>query len=238
MRTTSTNDKIYLGKQAGIEIFKEIKNAKKSVKIVSPYLSPAYVQELIKLNAKGKNITLITADNITNSTSAYSDFKASDLVKTDKIFDENLERKRKVGILFSLGVVLLSSIIFSMSFSIFSLFYFSIVLFFVSMISLSYFYLIKSYKIVYNSLFKIKVFDSKSGDKPWSTKLVHSKIFIIDDIICFLGSANFTYSGFETHYETVIKVEDFNAIKDISDEIERLYNSNDFRVKGVEEWMI
>jgi len=44
MRTTSNKSHIYIGKQAGLEIIKEIKNAKKSVKIVSPYTSPDYVK--------------------------------------------------------------------------------------------------------------------------------------------------------------------------------------------------
>ena len=61
------------------------------------------------------------------------------------------------------------------------------------------------------------------------------KIFVIDEEIANLGSANFTYSGFKTHYETVIKVFDKNATIDISKEVEALYNSNDLRTKEFEE---
>ena len=92
------------------------------------------------------------------------------------------------------------------------------------------------YSFKYKPIFRIKVFDSASGKNPRSTELIHSKIFVIDEEIAFLGSVNFTYSGFKTHYETMIKVEDSKAVKDISQEVERLYNSKDLREKRVEEW--
>ena len=61
MRTISNRDGIYIGRKAGAEILKKIKGARKSVKIVSPYLSASFVQELIKLRKEGREITLITA---------------------------------------------------------------------------------------------------------------------------------------------------------------------------------
>ena len=82
MRTFSNKDSIYIGKEAGKEILSEIKNAKKSVKIVSPYTSPDYIKELISLHKKGVDVTLITCDKITES--SYSDFRVSDLIKKEK----------------------------------------------------------------------------------------------------------------------------------------------------------
>ena len=64
MKTVSNKDIIYIGRQAGDEIIKEIRKAKKSVKIVSPYLSEFYIRELIDLSNQKKDITLITSDNI------------------------------------------------------------------------------------------------------------------------------------------------------------------------------
>ncbi len=64
---------------------------------------------------------------------------------------------------------------------------------------------------------------------------MHAKIFVIDDKIVFLGSANFTYSAFNTHYETVIKVEDQKAIKDIIKEVEELYNSKELASISINE---
>jgi len=44
--------------------------------------------------------------------------------------------------------------------------------------------------------------------------------------LLFLGSLNFTYSGFKPTMKTLIKIEDINAVNDISKEVESLYESN------------
>ena len=88
----------------------------------------------------------------------------------------------------------------------------------------------------YSTIFKIKVFDSKSGENPRSTELIHSKIFVIDESLAFLGSLNFTYSGFKKHYETVIQIEDKQAVNAISKEVDSLYHSEIFREKSIREW--
>ena len=59
---------------------------------------------------------------------------------------------------------------------------------------------------------------------------------MIDGKICFLGSANFTWSGFRTHYETIIKVEDIKAINDINQEIENLFVSKELAAKDIQKW--
>ena len=239
MKTKSNNDSIYIGREAGKEIHEKIRNAKSSVKVVSPYLSADYIKDLIVLHQNGIEVMLITCDKISDS--AYSDFKVSDLVKQEKTFDEKLKHKRKIGIIMSLTAFLL---IFLISISAiianhnlfnlaFKLGFFGCV---ISLGSFSYFFFIKPYKIECKPIFRIKVFDSHSGRNPESTELIHSKIFIIDEEVAFLGSVNLTYSGFKTHYETAIKIEDPAAVKEISEEIERLYHSSELAAKSVEDW--
>jgi phosphatidylserine/phosphatidylglycerophosphate/cardiolipin synthase-like enzyme len=234
MITQSNNDYIYIGKEAGKEILHEIRHAKKSVKIVSPYLSPDYVKELIKLHREGKQVTLITCDKIGET--AYSDFKISDLIEKKEIHD-NKASKLKKRLLKSSMWLGIAALIFGISAFFFTpLFVFAGVLMLASFISLISFSFISGYTYKYDPIFRIKVFDSTSGEKPWSTELIHSKIFVIDEGVAFLGSVNFTYSGFKKHYETVIRVEDKGAVADISEEVEKLYASDDLREKGVEEW--
>lgn len=236
MQTTSSKDKISLGRKAGLEILEKIKQAKNSVKIVSPYLSSSYLQELIKLADKGVKITLITADNLAEETS-YSKFQESDIIKQEKkTANKELECKRKKGLRNSLIFFLISVFILTLSSLIQILFYPALFLITLSLIFTAYHYFTKTSSYKYYSIFRLKVFDSKSGEKPWSTNLVHSKIFLIDNNTLFLGSANFTYSAFNTHYETVIKVEDDKAIEDINREIENLFNSTDLKAKDIQEW--
>jgi len=233
MRTNSSKDTIYIGQNAGTELMDTIKNAKKSVKIVSPYLSPAYLSELVKLSIKGIKITLITCDEIKEN--MYSDFRLTDIIKQKKTPDPGAQNKKTLiktisYVLFLLSIISIFLLIFSIDLVIIPIF-----LFIFGIAGLLISYLIKEYIYEYYSIFKIKVFDSSSGERPTSTELIHSKIFIIDETIVFLGSLNFTYSGFKTHYETLIKITDINAIKDISDEVESLYDSTFLKSKSIDE---
>lgn len=56
----SKNNEIYIGRKAGKELLEDIHNAKKSVKIISPYLGPEYVKDLIGVKEKGVEVSLIT----------------------------------------------------------------------------------------------------------------------------------------------------------------------------------
>src|SRR3989344_456856 len=231
METYSNKDKICLGRKQGIQILNTIKNAKKSVKIVSPYLSSSYLEELVKLREKGVEITLITSDELVQGNTSYSSFKHSDVIKQNKTTNSGAKNRRKAGIIISVGILLMS--IFPL---VLKQFYLSLAIAFIGAGVFIYYYSLKMYNYEYYSIFRIKVFDSKSGKSPQSTNLIHSKIFIIDEDIAYLGSANFTYSGFTTHYETVIKIEDKKAIKDISGEVESLFNSTELKAKSIDKW--
>ena len=235
MKTYSEKDEIVIGRDVGGEIMRKIKGAEKSIKIVSPYLSPSYLEELVKLRKRGIQITLITSDNL-ESNQTYSKFKHSDVIKRRKILNEDKKTDQK-NLFNSLWFMVISIFLLILTPIFSSLFYLSIILLLIGGGGMIYsFYAKPREAYEYYSIFKLRVFDSKSGKNPGSTNLVHSKIFIIDDKIAFLGSANFTYSGFKTHYETVIKIKDQNAIKDISLEVENLFNSKELAYKSIDEW--
>ena len=234
MKTFSDRDSIYIGREAGREILSIIKGAKKSVKVVSPYLSPDYVKELIKLHKESVKITLITCDKIGEG--MYSDFRASDLVKRKKIHDDKAGRLKKQLWASSRWLFIASLVLGVPAFAFPMLLFFAGIFLAISAILFGFSSVIESDSYECSPIFRIKVFDSTSGENPRSTELIHSKIFVIDEKVAFLGSVNFTYSGFKKHYETAIKVEGLNAIRDISEEVERLYNSKDLREKDVEEW--
>ena len=234
MITFSNKDHIYIGREAGKEIHERIKRAKKSVKVVSPYLSPDYLKDLISMYKKGIKITLITCDKIESN--SYSDFNPSDLIKKEKIYNDKAGKLKKLLFKFFIQLFIISLFLAVSAFILPMLFIFAGILIIISIIILAYSISISDYLFKCEPIFGIKVFDSASGKNPRSTELIHSKIFVIDEEIAFLGSANFTYSGFKTHYETTIKVEDRNAVKDISEEVEKLYSSNDLKAKSVEEW--
>ncbi|MEK6859691.1 MAG: phospholipase D-like domain-containing protein [Nanoarchaeota archaeon] len=235
MQTTSNDSIIKLGRGVGMEILNAIKNSKSSVKIVSPYLSPDYIKELINLHNKGVEITLITCDNL--ETNQFSDFKPSDIIKKEKIQDKKLKSLKKHIYFYSFILFLVSIVSFAIiSITIPLLLFIPITLSVIALILFVTAWIINdfNYGSNYHPIFRLKIFDSKSGINPQSTNLIHAKIFLIDNQILFLGSANFTYSAFKTHYETVIRVNDEKAIKDIDDEIENIYNSKELKEKGWE----
>ncbi len=232
METYSKESIIKLGRGKGNEILTEIKNARKEVKIVSPYLSPDYIKELINLHNKGVYVTLITCDNL--ETNSWSDFKPSDIVRKEKIEDAKLKNLKKSLYLISIILFLFSIFSFSTIFFMPNLMFIPIVILFISLVLCATGFIIIDHKYEYHPIFRLKVFDSKSGENPQSTNLIHSKIFLIDNKILFLGSANFTYSAFKTHYETVIKILDKKAIEDVSKEVENIFNSKELKEKSWE----
>jgi len=236
MKIESNKNKINLGRKTGIEVLEEVRKAKKSVKIVSPYLSASYLEELLKLAKKGIKITLITSDDLPRG-NLFSDFKESDVIKQGRKFvDKDKKDKKDIGIKFSLMTLLFSIILLNLSFLFPILLYISLIFIALGILLLINYCLVKTYNYEYYPIFNLKVFDSQSGKKPESTSLIHSKIFLIDETILYLGSANFTYSAFNTHYETVIKVEDQNAVDKISKEIDKLFSSNYLKVRDIQEW--
>lgn len=235
MRTFSSKNYIYIGREAGKEIHEEIKKAKESVKVVSPYLSPDYIKDLINLHKKGIKVTLITCDRI--GASSYSDFQVSDLIKKEKIYNEKKGKVKKVLFRYFIWTFISSAFFILLSFFLPILSILAGIFLFVSIASLFSSKIISDYSFKKEPIFRIKIFDSASGKNPRSTELIHSKIFIIDEKTAFLGSANFTYSGFKTHYETAIKIIDNPAVRDLSQEVESLYTSNDLRSKSIDEWM-
>lgn len=186
------------------------------------------------MHKKGVKITLITCDSI--ETSSFSDFQVSELIKKQKVHNVKAEKYKKLLFKLSIWLFVFSVLSAVLSFIFPVLFIFAVILLFLSVFFLILSQVIPNYSFKLEPIFRIKVFDSASGKNKRSTELIHSKIFVIDEKIAFLGSANFTYSGFKTHYETRIKIQDIRAVNALSQEVERLYFSNELKDKGVDEW--
>ena len=158
MKTISNKDKISLGRGYGTEILNSVKKAEKSVKIVSPYLSASYLDELINLRKKGVEITLITSDNLTEQDSKYS-FDNSKVIKQEKMINQEAKQKKKslrtTSVIFFL--IFLSTLALSYLYPL--LIFLSILLFIITLIIFISSYFVKQYSYQYNSIFRLKVFD-------------------------------------------------------------------------------
>lgn len=236
MKTNSSKDILYLGKGIGRELLKEIKSAKKSIQIVSPYLSPSYVDELISLRAKGVKITLITSDEIKEGDGYYSDLEHTDLIKQKRTTDISAKKRREKGMKYS-ALGFLAPILFFLIFSSSIAWRISIAEVIITFFVFIHYYMIAIYSYSYFSIFRLKVFHSQYNKLGLEGEdLIHSKVYVIDERVAYLGSANFTHEGFNDNYESLVKVEDKTAVQNISDEVEALYRCEDRFSMPIDVW--
>ncbi|MEX6625334.1 phospholipase D-like domain-containing protein [Tenacibaculum salmonis] len=239
MFINNANCDIYIGKAAGKHLISDIRNARKSIKIVSPYLSASLVKELIKLKSKKLNIELITSDDI-------EDFTGDKEKNIHKLIIQNKTPNSfaKKWIAFSqITIFSIIGVLATMLFAFYETEDIRISFGFIAVIILCFVYRFfnkksKSSKhnyYKYSQLFPFKVYMSPYKSKL-SDSFIHSKIYLIDDKIAYLGSLNFTVSGLKNNYETSIRTKESKAIKEIKKEINQLFHHSNLHEKDIQLW--
>ncbi|CAM4343715.1 phospholipase D-like domain-containing protein [Flavobacterium terrigena] len=238
------NCDIYIGKGAGKKLLDDIKNAKHSIKITSPYLSPSLVKHLIELNSEKKNIHLITTDTIEDYENSYRK-NIHELIKQHQIKDEAAEKIRNKWI-DSTKFILFGIIGFSLTLLLTTYFYRELKLLYgiipiILAILVFKFYQNKIkqkriYNYHYSQLFPFKVFISPRNNNAYKNRFIHGKIYIIDDEIVYMGSLNFTKSGTEDNYETRIRTTDPAAITTILNEFNNLFHHSGLPERDIQQW--
>jgi phosphatidylserine/phosphatidylglycerophosphate/cardiolipin synthase-like enzyme len=238
---------IYIGRGAGKKLLYDLDNAQRSVKIISPFLSPTYVERLIHLKNKGIDVHLITSDEIEDYKTPNKKSIIPQLIKQERHTDEIKKRRRDKLIrsnilLLSIGILiflisLFSSYIFKKSILIEGTIV-SIILFIIYISIESYVRKIRIYSYTYNELFPFKVFISpyKSQLKGLSEYYIHSKVYIIDDKIAYLGSINFSKGGLDYNFETRIRITDKDFIVGLNNMFDDLFFNNDNYFISTESW--
>jgi len=94
------------------------------------------------------------------------------------------------------------------------------------------------YYYTYETFFPFKVFISPQNKqlKYKSSYFIHSKIFIIDDRIAYLGSVNFTKSGMEYNFESRVRITDPDTISGLNKTFYELFNSKENLFWNIETW--
>tara|TARA_R110001606_G_scaffold379611_1_gene539736 strand:- start:15 stop:776 length:762 start_codon:yes stop_codon:yes gene_type:complete len=234
---------VYIGTGAGKKLMEEIENAKRSVKIVSPFLSPFLVKKLIDLHYKGVEVQLITMDTIEDF---YGDRQKNihQLIIQDRSIDENLKALRlkwiniKRWLYFFLIVMILVLGVIAYSMQDRMALWGSIPLLLVWLLIRNYTSKIRNaqiYKYSYRQLFPFKVFATPESNS-YSHPFIHGKLYLIDDGIAYLGSLNFTGNGIKNNYETRIRITDRKAIKELRVEFDSLFHNEDYMEKEMAEW--
>jgi phosphatidylserine/phosphatidylglycerophosphate/cardiolipin synthase-like enzyme len=237
------NCDFYIGKGAGKKLLNDIRNAKDSVKIVSPYLSPFLITELIKLKQRKISVALITTDNIEDYKGQYEKNIHKLIIQnreTDKASVEKREKwKRIVRILIYCFIVLFvilgaTAYLLRDIKIVYGLIPLTITIVVIRILN-NMVRKKRIYSYWYSQLFPFKVYMSPNTNNQSDT-FIHSKIYLIDNEIAYLGSLNFTSSGTKFNYETRIRTIDTAAIKEISKEIYQLMNHSDLPERDIQIW--
>jgi len=237
------NCDIYIGTGAGKKLLKDIRNAKETVKIVSPYLSAPLIKELIELHQTGILIELITTDFIEDFFGHYEK-NIYKLILQNKEIDEEAVLIRKkwkriskilayinyglTGLIIGLALLLKNLWVILLTIPI-------IILFLIVIIYKNEIKSKRIYSYWYSQLFPFKVYMSPNASKRSNT-FIHGKIYLIDDKIAYLGSLNFTSKGTEQNYETRIRTVDPSAIKEIHEEFHDLMYNSEIPERDIQIW--
>ncbi|MCK0135879.1 phospholipase D-like domain-containing protein [Arenibacter sp. S6351L] len=234
---------IYIGTGAGKKLMEEIENSKRSVKIVSPYLSPFLVKKLLDLHYRGVEVQLITMDTIEDF---YGDRQKNihQLIIQDRSINIDAKTlrlkwiniKRWLYFFLMVMILLLGVIVYSMQDRM--VLWGGIPLLLVWLLIRHYTSKIRNAKIYrysYRQLFPFKVFITPESNS-YSHPFVHGKMYLIDDGIAYLGSLNFTGNGTKNNYETRIRITGKNAINELEGEFEALFQNMDYPERELVEW--
>ena len=234
---------VYIGTGAGKKLMEEIETAKRSVKIVSPFLSPFLVKKLIDLHYKGVEVQLITMDTIEDF---YGDRQKNihQLIIQDRSIDENSKALRlkwisiKRWLYFFLIVIILVLGVITLSMQDRMVLWGGIPMLLVWLLIRNYTSKIRNakiYKYSYRKLFPFRVFTTPEGNS-YSYPFIHGKLYLIDDGIAYLGSLNFTGNGIKNNYETRIRITERKPVKELVGEFDALFHNVNYQEKEMAGW--
>ncbi len=216
---------LYIGTKAGASLLQDIAGATESIHLVSPYLSAGFVEKLIQKHGEGVLIDLFTTDASTTK-------KAFQAHGKTVILPPKKRRSVVAKILYILGWILLPGVIALA-------FYMKDPKILIALTPLAlYFLWYTIYKgwtkkraaYKFSQLFPFRLYTSKKNNG-----LVHSKIYVIDQRVAYLGSLNFTQNGTSHSFETHIRTEDPQAIESILNALDELKQS-DWETLDIQEF--
>ncbi len=219
------NTRIYVGQNAGKFLEKDILNAEKEVLIISPYVSKDKIEELINLSIKGVKVRLAFDFNIANQKKEEYKQILKKLILQEKKYDtekqKTVERNDKKYATYSklalfVGAILGMICIFN---------FHCLTLLLISLFFSKKYHSkrqenkkIRTYIYEYRKTIDFKCF--------WGDNLFHSKIYIIDNKVAYIGSLNFTYNGFNNNFETIIEINNQSKINELREFVNHIFDDN------------
>jgi len=224
---------VHLGKNAGKPILAALKNAKGSIRVMSPYLGAALVDVLLAKAAEGLDVRLITS----------SEFEDRGEASAKRLIIQKRRGRPAARALRALG-----------SFACLIAFFGSLaasglgylrgpeelrMAWMAAPAALVVFLLLRAMR-VYSYSYEPRipmacvVSPNTHGRGP-GRFLVHAKMYVVDGEVAYLGSVNFTRAGFASNYESRVTVRDPEAVALLAAEFDRMFANKDAAYRDVAE---
>lgn len=240
---------VHMGLQAGRELMEGIGQARHELMVLSPCLTTAQLQLLIKMHEQGVRVNLITTISEGNIGNVEGYDYRNELIQQHQHKDSQAEQKKESlrGMITFLGTALL---VFMACGILTYLYYYAyaqwimlglvLLTFVILFATISEYLRTKVHRYTYKTIFPIRVFIDPGNQKIHnaSKHFIHAKLFIVDQKTAFLGSADFTCASLQQNYESVIRTEDPLAIRALVAEVQKLFRnaSTSLDFVDIEAW--
>ena len=223
---------VYIGQNSGEPLLEEIKSAKYEVLILSPYIDETKLDDLIKLKNRNINVRLAFSslrkeqkNNILQKLIQQN--KYTDTVKQERVKEQAKLYNYLTTTSFVLGICAFFLSVFEISSS---KIFVSCLLILIVFFALSQWFKKKKKQIekteIYSYDYSEKINFKYFMNHFHEDKFIHSKIYVIDRKVAYLGSLNFTNNGFSSNFETRIKITHEEQIKELVEFVNNIFKDD------------
>lgn len=227
----SVNVDIYIGAGTGKKLLEDLNAAKHSIKVVSPYISASFIKRLIYLSEKGISVSLVASDDVVQYKSETLKCIKAALRQETHIIESGVKKKKRLSSyrIFLIVLICISLLVFFyapyISFLVKCIPFLIIILF---VINESKIKKTRIYNYSYRQIFPFKIYiNPNKSALHFSNIFIHSKIYVIDDQIAYLGSMNLTANGMGNNIETRIRTTDKETVFGLSTFVDSLINNEE-----------
>lgn len=241
--TPSESVEVYIGQNSGKQLQAEIGKAEKEVLVISPYIDKAKLDELIHLEKRGVTVRLAFSDLRREQEKEILQKLITQVRFTDTRKQQQVKFKTATLSVLSFAALAMGIYILALSASRLLEHQKVNYIFMLSLPLLYLFYYLyfrkrkeaaaaSIYSYEYNPTLPFRYLRNTT----WNNEPVffHSKIYIIDRKIAYLGSVNFTNNGFSSNLETRIRINHREKIAELVDFVQAVFTDpNAFRAHDI-----
>lgn len=245
---------LYMGRNAGAQIEKDIESAQREVLVISPYVSSGKVKDLMRVGRQGVRTKLIFGskevleqndgretvqlliDQRRHINQSEVDLKEKKF-KQNKVYQLVFKLCLLVSVVCTPVVLILGGWGTNKRVILFALLLGLAILSFYALKQL----INKAYKIRQMPIYSYSY--SKNMDFKYlreyggANMFVHSKVYIVDRKVAYLGSANFTHNGFGSNFETRVRITDEKMIEELVAFFDLVYSDNQNFPEHIVDWL-